>query len=144
MKTYQPKGDEMKHDWHLIDAKDYVLGRMATKVVGFLMGKQKPSYATQADLGDWVVVLNAKKVKVTGKKEKQKVYFKHSGYPGGFKEVAFDKLRREKPERIVELAVKRMLPKNRLQAVRMNRLKIVSGENNPYQDKFSKKGGMSE
>lgn len=126
MKTYQPKQKEVKRDWHQIDAKGQILGRMATEVVGYLMGKHKPGYSTHMDVGDFVEVENASEVKVTGNKEAQKVYFGHSGYPGGFKEVAFSKLKKEQPEKIIQLAVKRMLPDNRLRDKRMARLKVYA------------------
>jgi large subunit ribosomal protein L13 len=133
MKTYQPKKKEVKREWHLIDAKDKVLGRLATDIVKFLMGKNKASYSQHMDMGDFVVVKNADKVRVTGKKEAQKVYYRHSGYPSGLKEVSFSKLRKEHPQRIIELAVYRMLPGNRLRADRMERLKVVVGDKNPYE-----------
>jgi large subunit ribosomal protein L13 len=128
MKTYQPKQKEIKRKQQVVDAEGRVLGRLATEIAGLLMGKHKATYSRHMDMGDWVVVVNAKKVKVTGRKSKQKVYYKHSGYPGGFKEVKFEKLKKERPERIIELAVKRMLPKNRLQSKRMARLKVFAGE----------------
>lgn len=137
-KTYQPKAKEVKRDWHLIDAKGKVLGRMATSIAGLLMGKGKPTYAPHMDMGDFVVVVNAKGVKVTGKKEEQKIYYKHSGYPGGFKEVAYAKLKKEQPTKIIELAVKRMLPDNRLRKERMARLKIFADSKHPYEDKIKK------
>ncbi len=136
MRTYQPKANEVKRDWHLIDAKGQILGRMASGIVKFLMGKHKVTYAPHMDAGDYVVVINADKVEVSGKKEKQKVYYRHSGYPGGFKEVAYSKLKREQPAKIIQLAIKRMLPSNRLRDKRMARLKVVVGEKNPYADKF--------
>lgn len=136
MRTYQPTHKEIKRSWHLIDAKGRVLGRTASGIVKYLMGKHKIKYAPHMDMGDYVVVINAKEVKVSGRKEKQKKYFRHSGYPGGFKEISFAKLKREHPERIIELAVKRMLPTNRLRDKRMVRLKVFSGEKNPYEDKF--------
>jgi large subunit ribosomal protein L13 len=139
MKTYQPKQKEVKRGWHLVDAQGEILGRMATKIANLLTGKTKPTYSAHMDMGDWVVVINAEGVKVTGKKEKQKVYQKHSGYPGGFKEVAYAKLKAEKPERIVELAVKRMLATNRLRDKRMARLKIFAGDNHPYRARFETK-----
>lgn len=135
MKTIQPKG-KIERKWHLIDAKDKVLGRMATQIAHVLMGKNKVNYAPQADLGDNVVVINCEKVVVTGKKELQKKYRSHSGYPGGFKEVSYAKMKEEHPERIIQFAVRRMLPENRLRDDRMNRLFVLKGERNPYQDKF--------
>ncbi len=139
MKTYQPKGKDIKRSWHLIDAQGQILGRMASDLVKLLMGKNKVNYAPHMDMGDYVVVINAAKIEVTGRKEKQKVYYKHSGYPGGFKKVAYLKLKKEKPERIINLAVKRMLPDNRLRAKRMRRLKVIVGPDHPFKDKFKKK-----
>lgn len=136
MKTYQPKHKDIKRQWHLIDAEGKVLGRMASDIVELLIGKHKVNYAPHLDMGDYVVVINTEKVKVSGRKEKQKVYYKHSGYPGGFKEISYLKLKKEQPARIVELAVKRMLPDNRLRDKRMRRLKVVIGDKNPYKDKF--------
>ncbi len=136
MKTYQPKHKDIKRNWHMIDAEDEVLGRMSTKLATLLMGKHKPTYSDHMDMGDYVVVINAQKVKVTGKKRKQKVYQKHSGYPGGFKEVAFEKMITEHPERVIELAVSRMLPGNRLRDKRMRRLKVFAGASHSYKNKF--------
>lgn len=142
MKTYQPKQKEVKREWHLINAKSQILGRMASDIVKYLTGKHKVNYVPHLDMGDYVVVLNAEKVKVTGRKEKQKIYYRHSGYPGGFKEIAYQKLKKEQPEKIIQLAVKRMLPGNRLRDKRMVRLKVVVGEKNPYKDKFKKKQSL--
>jgi large subunit ribosomal protein L13 len=136
MKTYQPKHKDIKRNWHMIDAKDEILGRMSTQIVKLLMGKHKPIYSDHMDMGDYVVVLNAQKVKVTGKKRKQKVYQKHSGYPGGFKEISFEKMITEHPERVIELAVSRMLPGNRLRDKRMRRLKVFAGADHSYKNKF--------
>lgn len=131
-KTYQMKSSEIKRSWRTLDANGAVLGRLASQITGILMGKDKATYTPHMDMGDFVVVINAEKVKVTGAKEDQKKYYRHSGYPGGFKEVSYSKMKKEHPARVIELAVKRMLPKNRLQDDRMNRLKVVVGENNPY------------
>lgn len=136
MKTYQPKEKEIKRSWHLVDAKDQVLGRMAVGVASLLMGKGKANYSTHMDSGDFVVVINVKDVKLTGKKESQKVYRSHSGYPGGLKEVSFAKMLTQHPERITEHAVSGMLPDNRLKKSRMARLKVVAGDKNPYENKF--------
>jgi large subunit ribosomal protein L13 len=127
-KTHQPKAKEVKRERHLVDAQDRVLGRMATEIASLLMGKHKVNYVPHLDMGDFVVVANADQVRVTGKKEKQKVYYKHSGYPGGFKEVAYSKLKKENPQKIIELAVRRMLPDNRLRDKRMARLKFENGK----------------
>jgi len=134
MKTYQPTQKEVKRNWHLLDAKDAVLGRLATQVAVLLMGKHKAVYSAHMDSGDYVVVTNCEKVKLTGKKEEQKVYRGHSGYPGGLKEVALAKVRKEHPLRILEHAVSGMLPDNRLKADRMKRLKLIVGEKNPYKN----------
>ena len=139
MKTYQPSHKTVVREWHLIDAKDAVLGRMASKVATLLMGKHKVDYAPQMDMGDYVVVINAQAVKVTGKKEEQKVYYRHSGYPGGFKEIKLAKLRKEQPAKIIELAVKRMLPTNKLKDKRMARLKVFADDKHSYEDKFKNK-----
>lgn len=136
MKTYQPKKKEVKRDWKLYDAKGKILGRLATEVAMSLMGKDRVDYSPHMDNGSYAVVVNAKEVKVTGKKEEQKVYRGHSGYPGGFKEVKYSKMMKENPNRIFQFAVSGMLPDNRLKAKRMARLKIFSGEKHPYNDKF--------
>lgn len=136
MKTYQPKAKEVKRIWRLLDAKDVVLGRISTQIAIFLTGKHKPQYSTQMDMGDFVVVLNAEKVKITGKKSMQKEYISHSGYPGGLKRVSFSKMQTENPGRIIELAVKGMIPDNKLKRERMTRLKVVVGDKNPYQQMF--------
>jgi large subunit ribosomal protein L13 len=138
MKTYQPKKKEVKRNWHLVDVKGEILGRISTEIVKLLMGKHKVNYSNHMDMGDYVVVTNASKVKLTGRKPKQKVYKKHSGYPGGFKEVKFEKLIKEQPEKVIQLAVKRMLPDNRLRRDRMTRLRVFSGEDHKHKDKFAK------
>lgn len=135
MKTLQPKKTEVKRSWHVVDAKDQILGRLSTKVAGLLMGKGKSNYATQMDMGDFVVILNAEKIKVTGRKFTQKLYQRHSGYPGGFKELTFEQMMVKNPVRILEIAISGMLPENRLKKFRMARLKVVKGEINPYDKK---------
>ena len=136
-KTYQPKQKEVVRNWHLVNAKDQVLGRMATQIATLLMGKHKPEYSRHLDVGDFVVVVNAAKVEVTGQKREKKVYQGHSGYPGGFKEVTFKKLIEEQPAKVVEKAVFGMLPGNRLRADRMKRLRIFKGETHPYKSKLN-------
>lgn len=138
MKTYQPKKKEVKREWKLLDGKDKVLGRLATVAAMALMGKDKVDYSPHMDNGSYVVVINAKDVKVTGKKADQKVYRSHSGYPGGFKEVKYAKMFKESPVKVVQIAVSGMLPDNKLKAKRMVRLKIFSGSVHPYGDKFGK------
>lgn len=135
-KTYQPKKKEIKRSWHLIDAKDNVLGRLSTEAAKYLMGKHKPGYSTHMDSGDYVVVINAKHVKLTGNKESQKIYVHHSGYPGGYREVKVAKLRVDSPVKIIEHAVSGMLPDNRLKSKRLVRLKIFSGSEHIYAEKF--------
>lgn len=131
MKTYQPKEKEVIRNWQLVDAKGKILGRLATDVAVKLMGKDKKDYSPHMDNGDNVVIINAALIKVTGKKEEQKKYFGHSGYPGGFKEISYRQMHERHPERILELAVKRMLPENRLQKRRMARLFISADERKP-------------
>jgi len=130
MKTFQIKSKDVKRSEHVIDATGQPLGRLASRIAILLMGKHKPTYTAHIDSGDKVVVTNAAKVVLTGKKVEQKVYQKHSNYPGGFKEVAVSKLLTERPDRVIELAVSRMLPKNRLQDPRMRRLTVIKGEKN--------------
>ncbi|OGM10578.1 50S ribosomal protein L13 [Candidatus Woesebacteria bacterium RBG_16_36_11] len=136
MKTYQPKAKEIKREWHLFDAEGEILGRLATKIAILLTGKNKAVYSTHMDMGDFVVVINAEKVELTGKKKLQKTYKSHSGYPGGFKEVTFLKMLKENPRRIIEKAVFGMLPDNRLKKQRLLRLKVYKGDIHPYKDKF--------
>ena len=136
MVTKTTKAKEIKREWHLIDAKDKVLGRLATKIAQLLMGKNKPYFTHHLDCGDYVVVINAKEVKVTGKKEKQKIYYRHSGYPGALKETPLWMLREKHPERIIINAVSGMLPKNKLRKDRLARLRVQPGEEHPYGDKL--------
>lgn len=136
MKTYQPKAKEIKRKWHLVDAKGRILGRLASEITPVLMGKTKVSYVPHLDMGDFVVVINATLIKLTGKKEKQKVYYRHSGYPGGLKKITYKKLKEEQPKKIIELAVRRMLPDNRLRDKRMRRLFVFKGDKHPYEGKL--------
>lgn len=134
--TKSTKASDIKREWHLIDVKDKVLGREATKIALLLAGKQKPYFVRNLDCGDYVVVTNSKEVKVTGKKELLKNYYRHSGYPGGFKAERLVDLRKRKPEEIIKEAVKGMLPQNRLRDQMLKRLFIFAGEEHRYQDKF--------
>lgn len=136
IKTFQPKQKEVVRSWHLIDADGEILGRLASKVAMLLMGKNKATYSQHMDSGDNVVVINAEKIKVTGKKDQQKVYRSHSGYPGGFKEVSFEKMSKEHPARILEFAISGMLPDNRLKSDRMVRLHVTKGKKHKFEDKF--------
>jgi len=135
MKTYSPKSKEIERDWYLADAKGKILGRLATKIAELLMGKNKPSFVYHLDSGHYVVVINAEKVKVTGRKFRNKIYYHHTGYPGGIKEIAFRDLLAKKPKEVIKKAVWGMLPKNKLRKRRMARLKIFVGENHIYKDK---------
>lgn len=131
MKTYSPKASEIEREWHVIDATDQVLGRLATRVARLLMGKHKPTFSRNLDVGDYVVVINAGKVRVTGNKAKQKVYYRHSGYPGGLKSITYDKLMETNPTRVMEHAVKGMLPHTRLGAKMMKKLRVYVGDTYP-------------
>ena len=132
MKTYSIKADEIHKDWFVADAENKALGRLASKVAQTLKGKHKPTYTPHMDMGDFVVVVNAEKIRVSGKKEMQKTYFSHSGYPGGTKEVDLYTMRRRHPERVIQNAVKGMLPHNRLGRQMMRNLKIYSGPDHPH------------
>jgi len=133
MKTYATKASDIKREWHVIDASGEILGRLATQVAGLLMGKHKPLFCRNLDIGDFVVIINADKVRVTGNKPKQKMYYRHSGYPGGLKSISLEKMMQTHPTRVIEHAVKGMLPKNRLNASMMKRLKVYAGDTHPHQ-----------
>jgi len=132
MKTYSAKASEIERQWHIIDASDKILGRLATQVARLLMGKHKPIFSRHLDMGDFVVVINADKIRVTGNKAKQKLYYRHSGYPGGLKSISLEKMMQTNPTRVIEHAVKGMLPHNRLSASMMKRLKVYVGEAHPH------------
>jgi large subunit ribosomal protein L13 len=132
MKTKTLKASEIVKDWYVADAEGKTLGRFASEIAKILRGKHKPTFSPNLDMGDFVIVVNAKKVKLTGNKERGKVYFKHSGYPGGTTFTDVDHLRRNHPERIVESAVKGMLPKNRLGRALIKHLKVYSGPDHPH------------
>ncbi len=132
MKTYSTKAADIKREWHVIDASGQVLGRLATQVAHRLMGKHKPMFTQNLDTGDYVIVINADKVRVTGNKAKQKVYYRHSGYPGGLKSITFEKLMQTNPTRVIEHAVKGMLPHNRLGAKMMKKLKVYAVYAHPH------------
>lgn len=133
MKTYSVKASEIERQWHVIDASDKILGRMATKAASLLMGKNKPQFSRHMDMGDFVIIINAEKVRVTGNKMKQKTYYRHSGYPGGLKSISLEKLMQDHPTRAIEHAVKGMLPHNRLGAILRKRLKVYVGDAHPHQ-----------
>ena len=132
MKTYYAKPGEVEREWLLVDAEDMVLGRLATQVAQILKGKTKPTYTPHVDVGDFVVVINADKVRLTGKKADQKNYYSHSGYQGGLKETSFKQMLEKHPERIIEKAVKGMLPKNTLGRAMGMKLKVYAGSEHPH------------
>ena len=132
METKSYKSSNVKKNWHLVDAEDKVLGRLAVKIATILSGKNKAKYSPNADLGDFVVVVNAEKVKVTGNKFSQKNYYHHTGYPGGLKTKSFEKMQEDSPEKIIEKAVKGMLPKNKLANQIIKKLKVYSGSVHPH------------
>ncbi len=127
MKTFIPKKEDIERKWYLIDAEEKILGRIASKIATILRGKHKPSYTQHLDTGDFVVVINANKVKVTGNKYNDKVYKSYSGYPGGLKERTFKEMMKKSPEKIIFSAVKGMLPKNKLGRKMLKKLKVYSG-----------------
>jgi len=133
MKTYQAKKEELDHQWYLVNAEGKVLGRLATELAKILRGKNKPSFTPHVDTGDFVIVVNAEKVVLTGKKMKDKIYYHHTGYPGGLKEVNAEKLLAKKPTEILRIAVKGMLPKNSLSRQVLRKLKIYAGPNHPHE-----------
>ncbi len=132
MKTYSTKASDIKRQWHVIDASGKVLGRLATQVASLLMGKHKPLFTRNLDMGDFVVIINADKVRVTGNKAKQKLYHRHSGYPGGLKSISLEKMMQTNPTRVIEYAVKGMLPHNRLGAKMMKKLRVYVGDTHPH------------
>jgi large subunit ribosomal protein L13 len=132
MKTISAKKETATHSWYVIDATDKVLGRMATEIANRLRGKHKAEYTPHVDTGDYIVVINANKVRVTGNKETDKTYYHHTGYPGGIKSITFDKLMDKAPERAIQSAVKGMMPKNKLSYSMLNKLKVYAGSEHPH------------
>lgn len=133
MKTPLAKKENLHRKWHLVDADGKTLGRLATRVAILLRGKNKPTFAPHQDTGDFVVVINAVKVSLTGKKWKEKIYTHHSGYPGGLKMTSAEKIKEKKPERLITMAVQGMLPKNRLGRKLIKKLKVYAGDAHPHQ-----------
>jgi large subunit ribosomal protein L13 len=133
MSTYFPKAGEIQKKWFVVDASGQVLGRLATEVAKVLTGKSKPVYTPYEDVGDFVVVVNAEKISVTGSKESDKVYRRHTGYPGGLKTISYSDLQKKNPEKVILEAVSGMLPKNKLRAVYLKKLKIYAGTDHPHQ-----------
>lgn len=134
--TTATKANDIKRTWHLIDVKDKTLGRVASEIAQLLMGKSKSYFVRNLDCGDYVVIINAAQIKVTGNKETQKKYYRHSGYPGGFKVETLKELREKKPTNIITHAVKGMLPQNRLRDRMLARLFVFAGEEHTYSDRF--------
>jgi large subunit ribosomal protein L13 len=132
MKTYNATNETARHNWYIVDASGQTLGRLASEVAKRLRGKHKPEYTPHVDTGDFIVVINAGQVKVTGNKSKDKVYYSHSGYPGGLKEITFEKLLAKSPEQVIEIAVKGMLPKNPLGRAMYRKLKVYAGTEHPH------------
>ena len=133
MSTYSPKPGDITHAWHVIDATDVVLGRLAAQAATLLRGKHKPTYAPHMDTGDFVVIVNAEKVAVTGNKRADKCIYRHSGYPGGLRSVRYDELLAKNPEKAVEKAIKGMLPHNTLGRQMLSKLKVYAGPEHPHQ-----------
>ncbi|WP_108830602.1 50S ribosomal protein L13 [Aedoeadaptatus coli] len=133
MKTTMAKANEVDRKWYVIDAEDKVLGRLATEVATLLRGKHKPIYTPHVDTGDFVIVINADKVKLTGTKWDNKIHASHTGYPGGRREVVYKEIREKHPERVIEYAVKGMLPKSRLGRSMFGKLKVYAGPNHPHE-----------
>jgi len=132
LKTYSTKAADIKREWYVIDASGKVLGKVATQAATLLMGKHKPIFCRHLDVGDYVVVINAEKVRVTGEKSRQKLYYRHSGYLGALKSTSLEKMLDTHPTRVIEYAVKGMLPHNRLLARMMKRLRVFVGDDHPY------------
>jgi large subunit ribosomal protein L13 len=132
MKTYNPKPGEIQRDWLIVDAEGKTLGRLATQIAEALRGKGKPQYTPHVDTGDFVVVVNAEKIAVTGKKLEQKIYYKHSGYPGGLRERTLKEQLNRQPTEVLRKAVKGMLPRNRLGRQQLTKLKIYAGPEHPH------------
>ena len=132
MKTYNAKNGEISREWYLVYAEGQTLGRLATQIADALRGKRKPEYTPHVDTGDFVVVINAEKISVTGQKRSEKMYYRHSGYPGGLKSRTLNDMLERRPEEVIRLAVKGMLPRNRLARQQLSKLKIYAGPDHPH------------
>ena len=144
MKTFSTKAHEVKRDWYIIDASNKTLGRLAAKIAHRLRGKHKAEYTPHVDTGDYIVVTNVETIKVTGRKFKDKIYYNHTGFPGGIKEITFEKLQAKHPERVLERAVKGMLPKNSLGRDMFRKLKIYVGSEHPHEAQQPKQLDIEE
>jgi len=132
MKTFSPTPKDIRHDWYVVDAQDQVLGRLASQIAHRLRGKHKPEFAPHVDNGDFIIVINCEKIKVTGTKPVKKLYRRHSGWVGGLKTTALGDVLREKPERLIMMAVRGMLPKNKLGHAMLKKLKVYAGPEHPH------------
>ena len=132
MKTFSAKPDSVKRDWYVVDASGKTLGRLASEIATRLRGKHKPEYTPHVDTGDYIVVINAEKIGVTGKKASDKMYYRHTGFPGGIKEASFETLIAKKPEQVLELAVKGMMPRTPLGRAMLGKLKVYAGGEHPH------------
>lgn len=132
VKTYTPKEKEIERSWFIVDAEDAILGRLSTRVASILRGKHKPQFTPNLDAGDYVVVVNAEKVRVTGGKEDKKLYYRHSRYPGGIRSRSFSEMIERNPERVIEIAVRGMLPKNALGKRTLRKLRVYAGPDHPH------------
>jgi len=132
MKTFSAKPADVKRDWYIVDAADKTLGRLATEIAHRLRGKHKAEYTPHVDTGDYIVVINAEKVRVTGKKATDKIYYSHTEYPGGLKDISFEKLIDKAPERVIQSAVKGMLPRNPLGRAMFRKMKVYAGSEHPH------------
>lgn len=132
MRTISANAQTAQHDWYVVDAENLVLGRLATELAIRLRGKHKPEFTPHCDTGDYIVVVNAEKIRVTGAKNKDKIYYSHSNFPGGLKEITFEKLVDRAPERVIELAVKGMLPRGPLGRAMFKKLKVYAGNEHPH------------
>ncbi len=132
MKTFSAKKESVTRSWYLVDATDKTLGRLSTEIANRLRGKHKPTFTPHVDTGDYIVVVNAEKIKVTGNKATDKLYYHHTGYPGGIKSISFEKLIEKAPERVIEKAVKGMMPKNKLSRAMLSKLKVYAGNEHPH------------
>ena len=132
MKTQSVSKESACHDWYLVDAESKTLGRLSTQIANRLRGKHKPEFTPHVDTGDYIVVINADKIHVTGKKETDKIYYHHTGFPGGIKSISLGKMRERSPEKILEKAVKGMMPKNKLGRAMLLKLKVYAGTSHPH------------
>ncbi len=133
MRTYSLKGSEISKEWHVLDASGQTLGRMATHIAALLQGKHKPTYSPHLDMGDFVIVVNASKVRITGRKLQGKVYYRHTGYMGGLKETTLSDMLQKHPERVIQLAVRGMLPRNKLARHLLGHMKVYAGPEHPHE-----------